>query len=234
MLSEGMDALMNEAPSSLLAFLDTNGVATTLNSFFETQPYLSAFVTCSAKASAADFFTQTTSNAEPVSENKSVGEANAASEESPLDAKRNLAFWLYGGIYTGMVQQYFFSTLYPSLFGTEVTVSSVFGMVALDMAVLSPLLCLPVAYLVKAFVVHGEGLMEGIQRYITDVRHERLLITYYALWIPVQCLTFSVIPQHLRVVFVAAVSFFWIMILSSISSRRQDEAVETKTWTLSE
>jgi len=62
-----------------------------------------------------------------------------------------------------------------------------------------------------------------VLRYISDARGE-LLWKYWAIWTPAQCLTFSVVPEHLRTPFVALVSFFWLMILSVISSRPTDGA----------
>ena len=81
----------------------------------------------------------------------------------------------------------------------------------------TPLLCLPVLYLVKAAVLR-RPLREGLRRYVEDARRD-LLLKYWALWTPVQCLTFGVVPPQWRVPFIALVSFFWLLVLSSISSR---------------
>ena len=62
---------------------------------------------------------------------------------------------------------------------------------------------------------------QGLSKYLADARGD-LLLNYWAVWTPAQCLTFSVVPEHLRIPFVAFVSFFWLIILSTISSR--DEA----------
>jgi hypothetical protein len=40
------------------------------------------------------------------------------------------------------------------------------------------------------------------------------------IWIPVNFLVFSLVPEHFRVTFVALVSFFWTMILSKTMSRK--------------
>jgi hypothetical protein len=42
---------------------------------------------------------------------------------------------------------------------------------------------------------------------------------YWAIWTPTQCITFSIVPEHLRIPFIAAVSFGWLILLSSITSR---------------
>jgi hypothetical protein len=48
---------------------------------------------------------------------------------------------------------------------------------------------------------------------------ENLLLKYWMIWGPAQTFNFMVVPQHLRVVFVALVSFFWVYLLSMISSQ---------------
>jgi hypothetical protein len=36
-------------------------------------------------------------------------------------------------------------------------------------------------------------------------------------------LTFGVVPQHLRIAFIAVVSFFWLIIFSSLTAKSQKE-----------
>mmetsp|Transcript_22608 Transcript_22608/g.40801 ORF Transcript_22608/g.40801 Transcript_22608/m.40801 type:complete len:116 (-) Transcript_22608:54-401(-) len=51
-----------------------------------------------------------------------------------------------------------------------------------------------------------------------DIRHNAFLSKFWSLWFPVQCLTFSVIPEHLRVTFITCVCFFWMIVFSSLSA----------------
>ena len=67
-----------------------------------------------------------------------------------------------------------------------------------------------------------ESVQNSLQKYVQDVSERGLLLRYWSIWIPAQSLTFSVIPQHFRVAFVAVISFFWVFILSSISSATGD------------
>jgi hypothetical protein len=60
-----------------------------------------------------------------------------------------------------------------------------------------------------------------MRRYVGDIKNHGLLKKYVALWGPVQCLTFSVVPEHFRVTFIAVISFFWVIILSSITSKAE-------------
>jgi hypothetical protein len=54
--------------------------------------------------------------------------------------------------------------------------------------------------------------------YYDHVTTRGLLTTYWSIWIPAQFATFGFVPPHLRVLFVAAVSFFWVTKLSAIST----------------
>lgn len=218
-------------PTSVVSFLDPKTLAMLernavgmIDSFYQTQPYLSAFVTCSVKASAADL----------VAQKQDDGDSKALNNndvDDRVDIRRNIGFLLYGGLYQGMVQEYLYNTWFPSVFGDSTNLITVLEQVMLDMIILSPFLCLPVAYLVKASIAKDQSLPDGLQRYVDHVQQQGLLFKYWALWAPVQCLTFGVIPQHLRIVFTAFVSFFWLMILSTISSRAEEATTTTTTAT---
>ena len=105
------------------------------------------------------------------------------------------------------------------VFGTGTDFSTVAVKVLFDQLVLTPLLCLPIAYLVKA-AVFGRPLSSGLEHYMEDAKRD-LLWKYWAIWTPTQCLTFSIVPDHLRIPFIAVVSFFWLIILSNITSRAE-------------
>jgi hypothetical protein len=141
------------------------------------------------------------------------------SNSSPkADWKRNIAYALYGSIYQGIMQEYMFNQLYPMLFGVGTDVRTVAAKVAFNLFVHAPLITIPIAYLVKA-ALYQDSAHDAFAKYWNDIRHHGLLTKFFLLWGPVQSLTFSVIPQHLRVTFIAAVSFFWMIILSSTASK---------------
>ena len=138
-----------------------------------------------------------------------------------LSLPRLGTFFLYGGLYQGCVQYYIFNVLYPIWFGEGTDPATIAVKVLFDQFVLTPFLCLPVCYLVKA-IVFRYPLTEGLERYVMDARRD-LLVKYWLIWGPVQCLTFSVVPPQWRVPFIALVSFFWLLILSSITARQESE-----------
>jgi protein Mpv17 len=200
-----------------------------IDTFYQTQPYISAFLTCSVKASAADLVAQTRARITTTTDNAwSETEDDVEHESHPngdnsFDLKRTLAFLLYGGFYQGMGQEYLYNTIFPSLFGHHATLQTVLMQVGLDTAVLAPFVCLPMVYMLKSGI-SGMTLPEGLQKYVSHIHEQALLLKYWAIWVPVQCLTFSVIPAHWRIAFVACVSFFWVCILSTISSSASSSA----------
>jgi protein Mpv17 len=131
--------------------------------------------------------------------------------------RRTLAFLLYGGLYQGCVQYFIFNECFPRWFGSGEDVWTVATKVLFDLFALTPFLCLPFAYLFKAFAFRYSP-AEGISRYLEDAKRD-LLVKYWIFWGPTQCITFGVMPAQWRIPFIAAMSFFWLITLSTISSR---------------
>jgi hypothetical protein len=218
---------------------EATSVANAIDTFYQTQPYLSAFITCSVKASVADGIAQTQmdqpaeeksdANASMTSSSSATSsDANASGDGSGtgIDISRNMAFIFYGGLYSGLAQQFFYSALFPLWFGHGNDWVTVAKEVGTDMLAIGPFLCLPIAYMVKTAFTADEFTIEnikiGLEKYVEDVKIRGLLFKYWAVWIPAQCLTFSVVPEHFRILFVAAISFFWMFILSSTSASTVD------------
>ncbi|KAL3945653.1 MAG: hypothetical protein SGBAC_000221 [Bacillariaceae sp.] len=222
-----------EAASAMEAAGATDApIVSTINSFFQTQPYLAAFLTCSFKASAADMIAQT----QAIGNDKDASTSESASDDNNQVSKRvnisrNLGFLFYGGIYQGMVQNFIYNVIYPSWFGTDDSLALIGKEVLVDNLLFAPFLCLPIAYAFKTAFSSEEPLgldtlRIGLEKYVQDVTTKGLLVRYWALWFPASMLTFGVIPAHYRVVFVAAVSFFWICMLSAISSSEESSMKE--------
>lgn len=221
-----------EAASAMEAAGATDApIMSTINSFFQTQPYLAAFLTCSFKASAADMIAQTQAiGNEKASTSESASDNNNQVSNS-VNISRNLGFLFYGGIYQGIAQNFIYNVIYPSWFGTDDSLALIGKEVLVDNLLFAPFLCLPIAYAFKTAFSSEEPLgldtlKVGLEKYVQDVTTKGLLVRYWALWFPASMLTFGVIPAHYRVVFVAAVSFFWIFMLSAISSSEESSMKE--------
>ncbi|KAL7545047.1 hypothetical protein ACHAWF_008413, partial [Thalassiosira exigua] len=86
-----------------------SAVFSAIDTFYKTMPLTSAFMTCSMKASFADWVAQKKAAAE-VSQSQVDAYAEKDSiilgeMETPFEKRRNFAFFLYGGLYQGMAQE---------------------------------------------------------------------------------------------------------------------------------
>jgi cellulose synthase/poly-beta-1,6-N-acetylglucosamine synthase-like glycosyltransferase len=199
---------------------------------------VASFLTCSVKASAADMIAQSQQEA-PEEESPSSSSAAAQVESETtiipdVDVSRNLGFLLYGGLYTGIAQNFLYTVLFPAWFGTEETLSTIIQQVMADNFIFAPLVCLPVGYCFKTAFGSDDGFnLETLSsvkgKYLEDILEKGLLLKYWSIWMPAQFMTFSIIPPHFRVLFVATISFFWFFLLSKISSAEEegDNAGET-------
>jgi hypothetical protein len=184
---------------------------TTVDALWKMNPYAAGAVVCGIKACSADLFAQ-----------QRQIRMNNVKDQPPkviqkLDIRRNLAFLLYGVLYQGLGQELIYNHLYPLMFGTGVDLNTVVRKVMFDLFVQTTFLTLPIAYYAKS-VVFGRPFKLAMQQYVDDIKDRGLLTKYFLLWGPVQSLTFSIVPEHFRITFIACVSFFWVIILSSLSS----------------
>jgi hypothetical protein len=216
-----------------------------------------AFLTCSTKACAADLVAQwidrTAEKRRIANNNEGGGNTKNTQQASPdkklsIDFRRAAVFLLYGGLYQGMAQEYIYNDIYATLFGSGTDILTASKKVSAEMFVLTPLLCIPAAYLIKG-LLGGNTIRGALKKYRDDVIHRKILfinwskcfgrhdksaltcaidiykllsVLYHCkgIWIPVNFLVFSFVPEHFRVTFVALVSFFWTMILSKTMSRK--------------
>jgi hypothetical protein len=227
-------------------------VVTALDTVWKTQPYTVAALVCGFKASAADFVAQkrqlkmrddadadavqlqlqqqqtqtgTEATVTTTAVSATVTAIATTATATPIDMQRNLSFILYGGIYQGVAQEFIYNHLYPVWFGSGNTISIALIKVCFDLLVQTTTITLPIAYLTKA-LIYRYSFKEAFRRYGDDIINHGLLSKYFLLWGPVNILTFTVVPEHLRLTWIAMVSFFWLIILSSISSKAEECALE--------
>lgn len=174
--------------------------------FYKAFPLIAGFLTASTKAAMADSMAQFRDVC-----------------TTKFDARRNLAMVLYSGCVLGVSCEIMYNRIFPIIFGGGVEGSAVMAlkMTLFDGFVNAPILWLPPAYIAQA-LVYGYPKRDAIKKYITDVKENGLLKKYWSLWLPVSMINFLLIPAHFRIAFVAAVSFFWMIILSVVANNDQD------------
>jgi Mpv17 / PMP22 family len=204
------------------AFIDTPSIISTLASFPREQRYMCAFVTGAIKGLAADLISQTSSkkNRQPQLRKSEPIRGGSAPSNPPhthsIDVKQSISFLLYSGIYQGMGLELIYNVWMPKVLGDSVALN-----VAVAMFLVSPFLTLPVAYLFKA-LVYKTSAKDALLQYWDDVRINGLLTTYWKIWIPVQTFACSMVPKHLRIPFIQAISFIWMLIFTNISTSKKE------------
>jgi len=198
-----------------------------LDTLFQSHAYAAAAITCGIKASSADLVAQKRQyrmrNETPIK--YTMGDSVVVAAPKTTDLRRNIAFLVYGAVYQGLAQEYVYNHLYPAMFGSGTSAVVVLSKVLFDLCIQTTLVTLPIAYLTKALIFKYSA-KEAFHRYWDDIKHHGLLKKYFMLWGPVQCITFSIIAEHYRVTFIACVSFFWLIIFSTIASKGPKKEVE--------
>ena len=186
---------------STTTYSDSNNPLILFVSHWSQNPFVVAAVICATKAGLADLVAQ-----------KRQG-------QHPFHVRRSVSFILYGALYQGMVQELIYNNLYTYMFGSGTTLDVVLRKVLFDAIFHNALVCIPMAYVVKAAVFGKPPLSSGLSAYIDDVLHHGLLLKYYAMWMPVNAVLFTVVPPRGRIPVMACVSFFWMILLSTMASR---------------
>ncbi|KAL7493473.1 hypothetical protein ACHAWT_002469 [Skeletonema menzelii] len=229
----------SKVPSCQARTFFPSNIGSTINTFYKENPFKGAFLTCSIKGCSADMIAQfLASKREHLEEEERRmqqlednpfhtmikratrgGELSSEMEGNHkfnVDWSRSLIFILYGGFYQGMVLEFVYNHVLP-LFGSGTDMKTVARKVAVDMGFISPCITIPTAYVIKGFLI-GNTFVQSLANYVDDVVNKGLVFKNWMIFVPVQCITFSIVPEHFRVSFVACISFFWMIVLSSILS----------------
>lgn len=134
-----------------------------------------------------------------------------------IDWRRNFVFSSFGLCYLGAFQYVQYTLWLPRLFpGTGAWVVS--QRVFFDQVINTGMWYYPLFYMVQSCVMQNQldvpTAAEGIERYKRNVTSD--MVNCWKLWVPMQCINFSVVPVHMRVTFAAGVSFVWSCILSAL------------------
>lgn len=174
------------------------------------RPFTFGVLISSAKTGAADYIAQSCIEQRPT-----------------IDKTRSAVFFTWGAVYLGGVQYMIYSYLFPRiLFPSAAAFVAkplaerladragqlvVVKQVALDQFIHHPFMLFPCFYIVKEHV-ESHAVMPtwtvaraGLEKYVTNIWDDCLFC--WRTWVPAFLVNFSVCPIHMRIPFVAAVSF---------------------------
>lgn len=173
-----------------------------LNETMRAHPIKTSVVVTTVKAGLADLLVQTT-----------------IERRREVDERRLATFVVFGGVYQGCFQYWLFNVAFERLFPGHGLLPTVKKILAVNM-VGDPVFFFPCFYTLK----------EALQcKTFRDAMcldtARRAMANYYrncfddwrntwATWLPGHTITYGVLPMHLRMPWVAAVSFFYLSLLS--------------------
>lgn len=163
----------------------------TLNYFVKKHAFKVGFVTAVVKAVSADIVAQ-----------------KVIEKREKLDFKRTAVFFCFGALYSGLICNVLYSRIYPAVFATRSTKLNAILSAACDNFVNSPFIMFPLLYVLKS----GGQVKEALMKYKQEAWEA--CQTSWKIWIPAHCVTFSLIPYHLRLPYVSCVSFVFFTVVS--------------------
>ena len=142
-------------------------------------------------------------------------------KHTEIDWWRNAVFGFYGGWYCGCFQHGLYNVVYGRMFGPSQSLLNALRKVAFDSVFHVPFVVYPVYYAYKAVLYDGQTMGDGLRRYGGE--WQEMCANYYSVWVPANMLVFTVVPEPLRVAFIATTSFVWLGAVSFLTHRRESD-----------
>ncbi|GLI62624.1 hypothetical protein VaNZ11_005288 [Volvox africanus] len=168
------------------------------NDTAEKYPMYTGVVTTVIKTSAADLFAQ-----------------KIVERREEVDWRRHGMFVMFGFGYLGCWQYYLYNDLFVRWCKPITALVGHRGSAPLktfiDQCIHHPLLYFPCFYTLKG-MVEGRPISESMADYSEHLWDNCKAL--WMIWVPAQMVNFTVVPLHLRIPFVAGVSFAWTVVIS--------------------
>jgi protein Mpv17 len=144
-----------------------------------------------------------------------------------VDLKRAGLFWSFGFLYQGCFQYWMYNVLYERLFpGTGIM--NVTKKVLLSNLVSDPVFFFPTFYAFKEIIntnsISPRCFTEGIKKYSENYKQD--WVNSWMVWLPGYTVTYAVMPIHLRMPWIATVSFGYVSLLSYTRGAYDDKYCE--------
>jgi len=166
-------------------------------------PVLTATTTAGIKGVASDLFAQIF--------------VEGRSRIQDMDMRRTMAFASFGCLYCGAFASWKYNTFYTALFGAASTFSAVASKVSADMLWSAPFVYFPLYFIVKG-LFNKKSPATSLKEFLQPAGL-RILRQYWMVWLPVELVMWTMVPAHLRIAFICAVSLIWQVFLSTVSNK---------------
>lgn len=142
-----------------------------------------------------------------------------------LDYSRTGIFFCFGALYSGLILNFLYLKVYPKLFRTKFGHLNAFLSAAFDNFINVPFLMFPLLYALKS----GGEIKNAMVKYREEAWEA--CVTTWKIWIPAHLVTFGLVPQHLRIIYVSCVSFIFFTVVSlqqRVFEKRREEEREAE------
>lgn len=170
-----------------------------INNKFALHPFKTAVAFCTVKAVSADAFTQ-----------------KALEGKHEFDTDRLAVFCTFGFFYQGTFQYFLWNVVFESIWPGTALRACLSKVVATNL-ISDPVFFFPVFYTIReAFAAHSADVTvlvpAALAKYAQNYRTDWTMS--WCAWVPGHCVTYFLMPIHLRVPWVATASFFYVCLLS--------------------
>jgi hypothetical protein len=192
-----------QSPSMLVALRHTGARRILeLNAVAQRNPLKTSLGVTSAKACLADLFTQ-----------------NKIERREHVDPQRLATFTLFGFVYQGGIQYWMVNVLWERLFPGSGLVPAAQKILAMNL-ISDPVFFFPTFYTMRTVLANPHDALHSPYSVVStalSLYKERCFEDWrnsWVIWIPGHMITYGVMPMHLRMPWVASLSFSYMCILS--------------------
>lgn len=188
------------------------GAAVLYNKTAKSHPVATGIITSGLKTSAADLFAQ-----------------KVIEKKEEFDWTRHSAFCLFGFAYLGGFQYWLYNVKFVQWCEPIRKLVGHIGVAplktALDQCIHHPFVYFPTFYVIKA-LVEDKPASYALNKYKTEIWDS--VKALWTIWVPAQVVNFAFVPRHLRIPYVAGVSFLWTVVLSVMQGKFDSLRVRTR------
>ena len=182
----------------------TKTIFSRINRVFLIHPVIAGSLFSGVKTELADLFAQYKIEQKPFAD---------------IDWRRNFLFFLFGTIHCGLITYFTLVKLYPVLFPSTYKYSTTVKVI-FDTCITTPILYFPSFYTFKCLVFENKSFgyekwkQYQLRYWTQNIKADATNSAKF--WGPVHFVTFTLIPHHLKLVWIGGVSVVWTVILSML------------------
>ena len=174
-----------------------------VNDLVQRRPVLTSIVVTGVKAWAADLMIQ-----------------KLVEKRETVDLKRSALFASFGSAYQGCIQYWIYNILFEKRLFPGKSPQMILMKIAATNLIVDPVIFFPIFYTMRE-AMNTERLLDvnlpncfstSMAKYRDNCRTD--LINSWMIWVPAHCVTYTVVPVHLRMPWIAVVSFGYVCVLS--------------------